>query len=256
MNDVQREKPKHEIPIDRVGIADLRYPIKVLDRQNTYQQTVADVSMSVELPRSYRGTHMSRFVSVLEKHRGEITYKTAKLILTDMLETFCAERAHLDLTFDYFIDKKAPVTGLSSYIDVPSSFSSTLNSAGDFDFILGAEIPVQTLCPCSKEISDRGAHNQRAMIELKIRFDSFVWIEELVAIAERSASAPIYTLLKRPDEKYVTEQAYDNPRFVEDVVRNLANALKSDERITWYRAKVRSIESIHTHTAFAVITSQ
>ena len=256
MNDVQKQKPELQIPINMVGIKDLRYPIKVLDKLNKYQQTTANISMSVELPHSYRGTHMSRFITILENHRGEITYKQARVILKEMLTTFDAKKAHFDVSFDYFIDKKAPVTGLSSCLNIPSSFKAELDSEDNFDFVLGVEIPIQTLCPCSKEISEFGAHNQRAVAQIQARFSDFIWIEELVKIAEEAASAPIYTLLKRPDEKFITELAYQNPRFVEDVVRQIAHSLKSDKRITHFEVQVKSFESIHTHDAFAIIIFQ
>jgi len=251
MNDVQQERPKHQIPINQVGIKDLRYPIRVLDRAKGYQDTVAQITMLVDLPAHYRGTHMSRFVEILNKYKGEIAYKELRPILEDMRRTFEAECAHISMSFPYFVEKEAPVTGTKSLMEYTAFFSARLSE--EYEFVLGVRVPVLTLCPCSKEISDYGAHNQRAYVTVEVKFSDFVWLEELIEVAESSASSPVYSLLKRPDEKFVTEHAYDNPHFVEDVVRSVAVKLKGDPRILWARVSAESMESIHNHNAYAMI---
>ena len=251
MKDVQSQRPDQEIKINMVGIKSLKYPIKILDRTNKYRDTVATVSMFVDLPEKYRGTHMSRFVEILNKYRGEIAYKELKPVLMEMKEVFSASCAHLSMRFPYFILKRAPVSGEESLLEYTGFFEAWYSDS--YKFILGASVPVTLVCPCSKEISDRGAHNQRAIITIKVEYREFVWLEELIEIAEQSASAPVYSLLKRPDEKFVTEKAYDNPKFVEDVVRDIARKLLDDSRITYFKVEAESSESIHNHNAYAMI---
>ncbi len=249
--DIQRQKDGRNIFIDKVGVSDLVYPIVVLDRANQYQSTVANINMYVDLPGNFRGTHMSRFVEVLNTHRGKMTIKNMESIVDDMRSRLNAQTAHLEVGFDYFVLRKAPISQIESYTPYHARFICKKND--EFDFVLEVEVPVQTLCPCSKEISDRGAHNQRAKADVAVRMRKLVWIEDLIDVAENAASSPIYTLLKRKDEKYVTEHAYDNPKFVEDVLRDIAVQLEKDERVTWYRLRVTSYESIHTHNAYACL---
>ncbi|MGB9824032.1 MAG: GTP cyclohydrolase FolE2 [Candidatus Hydrothermia bacterium] len=251
MKDVQSEKDLRKIPLDKVGIEDLLYPIKVMDRANVLQHTLARVKMAVELPHNFRGTHMSRFVEVLNKHSNNITLHNLENILDELKKVLKAEKSYLELEFPYFIKKKAPVSGLESYMNYTCKFIASKSSV--FDFVLEVNVPIHTLCPCSREISERGAHNQRAEVQIQVRTRKLVWIEELVQYAEESASVPLYPLLKRTDEKFVTEKAYDNPRFVEDVARELAIRLNKDDRISWYRVSVKSYESIHNHNAFACL---
>ena len=243
-----------------MGVCDLRYPITVLDRANRQQQTVATVSLSVSLPHHFKGTHMSRFVEVLNRHRGEITVRTLPAILDEMKDKLDAERAQIELRFPYFVEKAAPVTNATGLMDYACSFVAEANG-NDHDFILGVEVPVVSLCPCSKQISDYGAHNQRGIIAIQIRTihtttgePELVWIEELIELAEASASA--YPLLKRADKRHVTMQSYDNPMFVEDIVRNVAMRLNQDPRISWFHIRVVNQESIHNHSAFAYIEKQ
>ncbi len=257
--DIQNTSDARGLDIDRVGVSDLKYPIMVLDRRNEEQHTVAQLSLSVSLPHHFKGTHMSRFIEILNLHRGEITMRTIPAILREMKERLEAESAHLEVRFPYFIEKIAPVTRSKALMDYECTFMGESNGNTD-DFVLGVDVPVKSLCPCSKEISDYGAHNQRGLVKILVRprrdggnLPELVWIEELIEIAESSASAPLYPLLKRPDERYVTMQAYDNPRFVEDIVRNVAEKLRADQRIGWYRVHVINQESIHNHSAFAVI---
>ena len=251
MKDVQNERDSRNVAIDRVGVRDVRYPIVVLDRDNGTQSTVALVSMSVSLPHEYRGTHMSRFIEALEGYRDSRIGPVALEGLTRRLcEKLDATEAEVVFRFPYFIVKRAPVSGIESRMGCDASLRGTCG-AGVFDMVTGVEVGVQTLCPCSKEISSQGAHNQRAEVRLDVRMAELVWFEEMVQMVERSSSAPLFTLLKREDEKYITERAYANPRFVEDVVRDLALELNRDSRVTWYSISVTSAESIHDHDAFA-----
>ena len=250
MRDVQSERDSRRIPIDRVGVGGVSYPIVVLDQKENFQHTVASVSMSVSLPHEYRGTHMSRFIEVLHEFQGKVTLPHMEHIAEDLRTVLSAECAEIVFSFPYFISRNAPVSGLSSFTRYDVSFTA-VKGEDFFDLVTSVTVPVQTLCPCSREISEAGAHNQRAFVTIAARMNGLVWIEELVDIAERNASAPVYTLLKREDEKFVTEQAYNNPRFVEDVLRDVAMDLEAEDRITWYSIRVASSESIHNHDAFA-----
>lgn len=257
--DVQNSADERGIALDQVGVRDLKYPITVLDRNDETQQTVAEISMSVGLPHHFKGTHMSRFIEVLNQYRGEFTMRT----LPDLLETLRgrldAEQARIEVTFPYFMERTAPVTEKKALMDYDCSFIGTVNGEGS-TFTLGVRVPVTSLCPCSKEISDQGAHNQRGHVDIQVRSvrDSdgapkLIWIEELVDMAEASASAPLYPLLKRPDERHVTMQAFENPAFVEDITRDMALHLKEDERVAWFHLEVVNFESIHNHNAFAEV---
>lgn len=259
MFDVQNHRDDRQIPIDKVGVCDLQYPIVVLDRQSQRQSTTAKLSMSVNLPHEFKGTHMSRFIEVLNGHRGEITMRTLPLILGELKTKLDAESAHMEVEFPYFLERTAPVSGATALMDYQCRFSGEANG-GKEDFVLTVCVPVTSLCPCSKAISDYGAHNQRGQVTIEIRtrktddgLPALVWIEELIETAETSASAPVYPLLKRQDERHVTMQAFDNPVFVEDLVRNVALKLQADDRVTWFRVHVLNQESIHNHNAFAEI---
>lgn len=259
MVDVQSHLDGRRIPIDQVGVSDLRYPIIVLDQLSEKQQTTANISMSVSLPHQFKGTHMSRFVEILNKHRGEVTMRTLPDILHDLKKHLKAESARVELTFSYFIEKKAPVSKAKGLMEYECRFIGE-STAKEDDFIFGVKVPVTSLCPCSKAMSEYGAHNQRGYVDIDVRSTrdadgnmQFIWIEELIEIAEQSGSAPVYSILKRADEKYVTEQAYDNPVFVEDIVRNVAVRMKQDPRVAWFQVKVVNQESIHNHSAFARI---
>lgn len=250
MKDVQSEKDVRNIPLKHVGIKDLRWPIKLRDKEKGSQPTVAKVTLAVDLPKDERGTHMSRFVESMTD-LGPIGLSEIESLLDKLKENLQAERAFIKMEFPYFIEKQAPVSGKGAYMDIDCVY--TAEKGEDFKLRICAIIPIATLCPCSKEISSYGAHNQRAYAKLEIEANEMVWLEELAAMADASASTPLYGLLKRPDEKYVTEHAYDNPRFVEDAVREVVLRLEADKRITWYRAEVESMESIHNHNAFAVV---
>lgn len=250
LKDVQSEQDSRNIPLKHVGISDLRWPLVLRDRQKGEQHTVAVVSVAVDLPKDLRGTHMSRFVQCLQK-LDVVNLSALEEVLDDLKESLLADRAFLKLEFPYFIQKEAPVSGLSSVMDLNCVY--TVEKGERFMQKVEVQVPIQTLCPCSKEISSYGAHNQRATASLEVKAREFVWIEELADIADAGASAPVYGLLKRPDEKFVTEEAYDNPRFVEDAVREIALRLEEDSRIIWYRVTVKSYESIHNHNAFACV---
>lgn len=258
MEDVQGRGDSRGIPLDHAGVSDLRYPIVVLDRARERQQTVARIAMSVALPHEFKGTHMSRFIEVLEAHRGEITLRTLPDILRDLKTRLAAQSARVEVGFPYFLERKAPVTGAAALMDYECTFVGESN--GVDTFTMSVRVPVTSLCPCSKTISDYGAHNQRTYVTVEVRptpttgdGSGLLWIEELVETAEACASAPVYPLLKRPDERFVTMQAYDKPAFVEDIARDVALRLQEDPRVAWFRVHVRSDESIHNHCAYAEI---
>jgi GTP cyclohydrolase I len=237
-----------------VGVRNLRFPLRIRDRDSAVQHTVATVSLAVDLPHHYKGTHMSRFVEVLHAHGTELTVATIAGMPKELIKKLHADKAHVEFRFPYFRAKKAPVSGAEGLLDYGVVFEVNAEKVSS-DFVLTVEVPVTTLCPCSKAISARGAHNQRGIVTLAVRFDEPVWIEDLIELVETSASAQLYSLLKRPDEKFVTEAAYDNPVFVEDLVRNVAQKVKSHPRITWFRVEAENFESIHNHNAWAMIES-
>ncbi len=254
MQDKQSEKDIRGVRIDKVGVKGLRYPIVVRDLAHKTQNTVATISMSVDLPHHFKGTHMSRFLEVINEHGRIIHVENIPDILQQMCKRLDAEHAHIQIDFPYFIEKKAPATHSLGMMDYGAMFLANIKK-GKIDFVLGTSVAVTTLCPCSKAISVRGAHNQRGLVQLQVRSKSTVWIEELIELVEASASCELYSLLKRQDEKYVTERAYDNPVFVEDLVRNIAVRLKKDRRVQWYHVEAENFESIHNHSAFAVVES-
>jgi GTP cyclohydrolase I len=260
--DVQNSHDERGVDLDHVGVRDLRYPITVLDRDEETQQTVAEISMSVGLPKEFKGTHMSRFVAALNQYRGEFTMHTLPALLEDLRERLEADEARIQIEFPYFMERTAPVTEKKALMDYDCSFVGEMNGDNS-TFTLGVCVPVTSLCPCSKEISDEGAHNQRGHVDMQVRsirtddgVPAMIWIEELVDLAESAASAPLYPLLKRPDERHVTMQAYDNPAFVEDITRDAAVQLKEDERVKWFHLQVENFESIHNHNAFAEVEWQ
>ena len=251
MPDLQRSRDDRNIAIDKVGVKDIRYPIVVLDRSKLRQQTVARINMYVDLPHHFKGTHMSRFIEILNQHHGEISVEGMDQIVRAMKEHLEASCAHLELEFPYFIEKTAPVSGARSLMEYQCRMAASLGD--DYDFLLGVTVPVTSLCPCSREISARGAHNQRSAVKVEIRYREHIWLEELIAWVEACGSAPVYALLKREDEKALTELAYDNPRFVEDVVRAVTEALTAVPAITWFRVECENFESIHNHSAYALV---
>jgi len=252
IDDVQGSADTRRIPINKVGIKDIRHPVKVRDRSGGDQHTIANFNMYVDLPHNFKGTHMSRFVQILEDEDREITVKSFKDMLGRMTDLLEADAGHIEMRFPYFVSKKAPISKVESLMDYDVSFFGERKD-GENRMTISVVVPVTSLCPCSKKISDYGAHNQRSHVTVTARTRDFVWIEELIDLVEAEASCELYGLLKRPDEKYVTERAYDNPKFVEDIVRDIAVALNKDERITAYTVASENFESIHNHSAYALI---
>ncbi|MEO0115514.1 MAG: GTP cyclohydrolase FolE2 [candidate division WOR-3 bacterium] len=241
----------HQIDIDKVGVKNLRYPILLSDKAHKQQHTVANINMYVNLPHRFRSTHMSRFIAILNRFHREIAIHNVGKILKAMKKDLKAESAHLEMEFPYFIEKRAPVTKSAGLMEYRCRFIGELGEK--IRLLLGVAVPVLTLCPCSKELAEKSAHNQRGEIRVLIRFKGFLWIEDLIELVEDCASSPVYSYLKKPDEKFVTEQAYDNPVFVEDVARNVAERLDGHPNVVWYSVEVESYESIHNHDAYAYI---
>jgi GTP cyclohydrolase I len=251
VEDVQSRADTRRIPINRVGVKDIRHPIRVKDRSAGEQHTVATFNMYVNLPHNFKGTHMSRFVEVLHSER-EISVESFRVLLTEMTKRLDAAAGHIEMSFPYFVMKRAPISGVESYMDYQASLIGEVCD-GEAVLWIKVVVPVTSLCPCSKRISDRGAHNQRSHVTIKARLETHMWIEELIDIAESEASCELYGILKRPDEKYVTERAFDNPKFVEDMVRDVAARLNSEPRIAAYVVESENFESIHNHSAYAQI---
>lgn len=249
--DIQKTADDRNIAIDKVGVRGVKFPIVVLDRESGRQHTVGNFTLTVDLPAEFKGTHMSRFLEALNAVGHEVGTDSLPALVHDLTERLHAQRAHVDVTFPFFREKKAPVTGKAGMMEYECGFQCEGN--GDFRTKLYARVPVATLCPCSKEISEYGAHNQRGWITLRVQAAEHVWLEELIDWAEESGSCALYPVLKRPDEKWVTERAYENPRFVEDVIREVALRLDSDPRVTAYEAEVENEESIHAHNAYAFL---
>jgi GTP cyclohydrolase I len=253
LHDTQSQADTRNIPIDRVGVRGLRYPIQVLDKKNKTQSTVAMITLTADLPHQYKGTHMSRFIEVLADHGPVLHVGNIRQLLDSLRNRLDAETAHGEFEFPFFVAKKAPVTGAAGLMDYTVRFQATL-VGGKMDFVLTVIVPVTTLCPCSKAISESGAHNQRGHVTCSIRSKTPIWIEDLVRLVESCASSELFSLLKRPDEKAVTERAYGNPVFVEDLVRDVAARLAAEPEITWYQVEAENFESIHNHNAYAFIT--
>lgn len=251
--DIMVSTDTRHIPIDSVGIKGIRHPVLVSDRSGREQHTVAMFNMYVGLPHNFKGTHMSRFVEILNNHEYEITVSSFKKMIVEMSELLNAESGHIEMDFPYFVNKKAPISGVESLMDYDVTFIGELKK-GAPSTIVKVVVPVTTLCPCSKKISDFGAHNQRSHVTVCVRTRDFVWIEELIDYVEDVASCQLYGLLKRPDEKYVTERAYENPKFVEDMVRDVALKFNDDDRIAAYSVESENFESIHNHSAYAKLT--
>ena len=249
--DVQELPDHRNIPIDKVGVRGVKFPIEVLDRKDERQHTIGDFTLTVDLPSHFKGTHMSRFLEALNEHGREISVNVLPKLLKSLKERLDAESAHIEVRFPFFMAKAAPVTGKVGMMEYECGFDAVCNDKLHVDMVL--RIPVTTLCPCSKEISARGAHNQRGWVNVRVRTNDHVWLEEIIEIIEGAASCELYPVLKRPDEKWVTEKAYDNPRFVEDMVREIALAFDEDGRFDSYEIEVENEESIHAHNAYAYL---
>ncbi|MFA5404695.1 MAG: GTP cyclohydrolase FolE2 [Ignavibacteria bacterium] len=253
--DTQNQIDLREVPINKVGVKNLKYPIALKDKEKEVQHTIATIAMTVDLPMHFKGTHMSRFVEILQNKQREIHIDSIYNILEEMQKKLHATAAHIEMEFPYFREKKAPVSKKSSLIDYIVKFHALIDKDKK-DFIMTVIVPVTTLCPCSKNLSEYGAHNQRGEVTVAVRFTDMIWIEDIIAIAEKSASSELYTLLKREDEKFVTERAYENPVFVEDLVRNIVLELKKNKNVIWFSVEAENFESIHNHNAYAMIESQ
>ncbi|MFH2118835.1 MAG: GTP cyclohydrolase FolE2 [Pseudomonadota bacterium] len=255
MIDIQNQKDERNIDIKRVGVKGLKYPIIVLDRARGTQPVTATINMYVSLLHHFKGTHMSRFVEVLNEIREQVNIRTFHSILEKIRARLRAESAHIEIEFPYFVEKTAPRSRAKSLMEYRCQFIGTCNDSG-MDFLVGMVVPVTTVCPCSKEISRSGAHNQRSIVTVRVRFRKFFWIEDVIKLIEKSASGEVYSLLKRVDEKFVTENGYENPMFVEDVVRNVATRLSQDPNFTWYSVEAENFESIHNHSAYACVEKE
>ena len=281
LKDVQNSRDKRGIAIDKVGIKNLHYPVSVLDKAKSIQHTVANINMYVDLPHYFKGTHMSRFLEVLNEHKGEISIVSFPDILRKIKKVLNAGSASVEMEFPYFIEKAAPVSGKKSLMEYVCYYKGTIKQKGDEKkkkngtdlffssqkkrsvpfsgdadesiIIIGVKVPVNTLCPCSKEISEYGAHNQRGVVSVSLEFSKLIWFEDIISDVESCASSPIYSLLKREDERFLTEHAYENPMFVEDVARCVAGMLKKNKNIKRFRVEAENFESIHNHNAYAMI---
>ncbi|MFA6313461.1 MAG: GTP cyclohydrolase FolE2 [Sterolibacterium sp.] len=251
--DVQGSTDSRQLPINKVGIKSIRHPIKVLDKNGGVQHTIAVFNMYVGLPHNFKGTHMSRFVEILNTNEREVSVENFESMLRNMVVLLEAETGHVEMSFPYFINKEAPVSKVKSLIDYEVTFVGEILPGGNYRQTTRIVVPVTSLCPCSKKISERGAHNQRSHVTVTATTNDFIWIEDLVRMVEDQASCELYGLLKRPDEKYVTERAYDNPKFVEDMVRDVAGVFNNDPRIDAYVVESENFESIHNHSAYALI---
>jgi len=255
MKDTQSQPDFRKIPIDKVGIKNLRYPVTVRDRRDGFQHTIAVINMYVDLPHNNKGTHMSRFVELLHLLHPDVSLQKFSVILDNMKKHLNAASAHLEMTFPYFIEKTAPVSTSPGLMDYTCSIRGSSDPHGRVDLVSEVVVPISSVCPCSMEISDHGAHNQRGEVKLCTRFKKFIWMEDMIELVESSASCDVFSVLKRVDEKSVTERAFANPKFVEDIVRDVAKKLKADDNITWFSVSAENFESIHNHSAYASITS-
>jgi GTP cyclohydrolase I len=269
LRDIHSQRDRRGLALDRAGVKGLRYPICVLDRARGLQHTVAEIDMTVSVPHKRKGAHMSRFVELLNRHRREIDIRKFRSLCSELRKDHDAEAAHVEVRFPYFIEKKAPVTGAVGLVDYACTFGASVSGKGRRtglrpgraergarsigDLWVAVEVPVTSLCPCSKAISDHGAHNQRSLVSVRVWFTKFFWIEDLIALVEASASSELYALLKRPDEKFVTERAYQRPRFVEDLVREVGMRLRKGRSFTRWEVEAESFESIHAHNAYAAL---
>jgi GTP cyclohydrolase I len=252
LKDIQSEPDFRQVPIDRVGVKNLRYPMQIRDKEHSIQHTIANVTLTVDLPHQYKGAHMSRFVEILNEFGPELHVDNIRQLVEGLRERLHSDSAHAEFEFPFFLEKKAPVTGSVGMMDYTARFTASREHDRS-DFVVTVIVPVTTLCPCSKAISAHGAHNQRGQVTYSVRFRRPIWIEDLIQLVESSASSELFSLLKRPDEKAVTERAFENPVFVEDLVRNIAVRSDGEPDIIWYRVEAENFESIHNHNAYALV---
>lgn len=251
--DMQNEKDERDIPLKKVGVKGLQYPVSVLDKAHKAQSTTACIDLFVNLPHHFKGTHMSRFIEIVHSYHKDLSMKQFLAMLEEVREKLEAQKAFGTLRFPFFLEKQAPVSKQSGMMSYECSYEGIV-SKKEKEFYVSIAVPVTTLCPCSKAISKYGAHNQRGMVRVKLRNEGFFWIEDVINLIESCGSSAVYSVLKREDEKYVTEKAYENPRFVEDVVREVYQGLlafKSEKKFTWFSIEAENYESIHFHNAYA-----
>lgn len=251
--DVQNLEDRRHLAINKVGIKAIRHPVRLKEKEGGVQHTIATFKMFVGLPHNFKGTHMSRFVEILNSKEREISVESFEPMLREMVQKLEAETGHIEMTFPYFINKTAPVSGVHSLMDYEVTFTGEIRAGGKYQFTMKVVVPVTSLCPCSKKISDYGAHNQRSHVTVTACLKGHLWIEDIVRMVENQASCELFGLLKRPDEKFVTERAYDNPKFVEDMVRDVAGVLNAERHIIAYTVESENFESIHNHSAYAMI---
>ena len=254
LKDVQNVRDERGIAIQKVGVSNVNLPFLIKTKAGSYQSVLANIKLTADLPQEFKGTHMSRFIEILsEWSQKPVSNREMLSILKEITKRLNAQNAHIDIAFKYFVEKVAPVSGLKSLLDLDCQFSGSLTGGQDLEFVLGLSVPFTSLCPCSKEISEYGAHNQRGLMRAKIRYapGRFHWIEDLVTLMEAQGSCPVFPLLKREDEKYVTEKAYENPKFVEDILRDLVLAFRLLEGVEWFELECENYESIHNHSAYA-----
>jgi GTP cyclohydrolase I len=255
MLDIQNQSDTRDIPLEKVGVRGLEYPVQVLDKAHKTQRTTALADLFVNLPHNFKGTHMSRFIEVFHQCHQNLSHKHFLAMLEEIRSKLDAERSFGVLRFPFFMEKKAPVSGQAGMLSYECTYEGSVSRTSS-EFFISVAVPVTTLCPCSKAISEHGAHNQRGIVRIKVKYTAFFWIEDIIAAAESSASSPIYSVLKREDEKYVTEHSYENPRFVEDVVREVYTALRSFRAaggtpFSFFSVEAENFESIHNHNAYA-----
>lgn len=254
MRDIQNEHDSREIPLQKVGVRGVKYPVTVLDKTKKFQTTTATVDLYVNLPHNFKGTHMSRFIQVFHKYHTDISMNNFLDMLEEIRKILDAQKSYGCITFPFFIEKNAPVSGSPGIMEYKANYEAEVSEDGTKKFFIGIEVPVTTLCPCSKAISENGAHNQRGLVRVKILYSDFFWIEDIISGIEKCASSQLYSVLKRMDEKFVTEQAYENPRFVEDVAREVFLFLKNfpvKNKFKWFSVECENEESIHFHNAYA-----
>lgn len=252
MVDVQSQKDRRNIEINKVGVKKLKYPIVVLDKKNKIQHTVATINMYADLAQNLKGTHMSRFISVVKQYNADFSMENFLNMLKEIKKSLNARKAYAEVTFPYFIEKKAPISGEKSIMDYTCEYIGEVDR-DNRRFYVGIEVPVTTVCPCSRDISDRGAHNQRGVVRVILFLEKFFWIEDIITIIESAASSELFTLLKREDEKHITERAYDNPKFVEDLVRDVTAKIEKEWHFPWFSVEAENFESIHNHSAYAYV---
>ena len=252
MKDMQNTADHRNLSLNKVGVKNIHYPVKILDKADRHQHTSAELDLYVNLPHHFKGTHMSRFIEVFHAHSHDIRMSNFHQMLEKIRQALQAEIAHGEIRFPFFMEKTAPVSGQASIMKYNCKFVGE-KAADRREFYVGIEVPVLTLCPCSKEISAYGAHNQRGHVRILVELGEFFWIEDMIALIENCASAPLYTLLKREDEKYITELSYDNPVFVEDLVREVTLRIEEDGQFPWFSVEAENMESIHNHDAYACI---